>query len=152
MAPRLPEISVCKPILDAGDYPGALASESTNESLGLACFGKAARFVCPRDDGGACRERFRVLVNERGEPSEQQFRQSRLCSGVSALYGCERKGGAEVIPFIHSKPIEFTPSGFALVAEEYRDDLRQGGYFYVEYWWCKRRPGDRFPPLDSSCD
>jgi hypothetical protein len=52
--------------------------------------------------------------------------------GTPVLYGCNRKGGGEVIPFIHSAPIEFTPSGFALVAEEYREDTGQGGYFYVD--------------------
>jgi hypothetical protein len=48
------------------------------------------------------------------------------------LHGCNRKDGTEVIPFIHSYPIEFTPSGYALVVEEYRKDAQQGGYFYVD--------------------
>jgi len=130
--PQPPEASECDPVDDSARYAGEVASYAANDSLGLVCFGKAARYVCPRDDGSACRDRFRVLVDENGEPLEQQFRESRLCTGGDKLYGCARKGGGEVIPFIHREPIEFTPSGFALVAEEYRDDTGQGGYFYVD--------------------
>ena len=128
---QLSEPSECKKVISDTD-PRTLVSESGNESLGLVCFGKAARYFCPRDDGPACRDRFRVLVAESGEPLEQKFRQGRLCSGATALYGCNRKGGGEIIPFIHSNPIEFTSSGFALVAEEPRADIGQGGYFYVD--------------------
>jgi hypothetical protein len=126
------EPTECKPIASAAHDPGAVVSESENERLGLVCSAKAARYVCPRDDGRDCRDRFRVLVDEKGEPLEQQFRRSHWCIGTPVLYGCNRKGGGEVIPFIHSEPIEFTPSGFALVAEEYREDTQQGGYFYVD--------------------
>ncbi len=129
---QLSESSECTPINDAAQYARFLASDSANDSVGLVCFAKPARYVCPRDDGSACHDRFRVLVGENGEPLEQRFHQSRLCNGASSLYGCNRKGGGEVIPFIHSEPIEFTPSGFALVAEEFREDTHQGGYFYVD--------------------
>lgn len=131
-SPRPSQSSECKEALDKGFDPRALISEDVNESLGLVCFGKDARYFCPRDDGPACRDRVRVLVDESGEPLEQQFRGGRLCSSRQLLYGCNRKGGGEVIPFIHVHPIEFTASGFALVGEEYREDRQQGGYFYVD--------------------
>src|SRR4051812_13667265 len=58
---RALEPTECKPIASAAHAPVAMVSESANESLGLVCFGKTARYVCPRDDGRDCRDRFRVL-------------------------------------------------------------------------------------------
>jgi hypothetical protein len=125
-------VSECeRAIADVHD-PRVVISEDENERLGLVCFGKAARYICPRSDGSACRGRLRVLVNESGEPLEQRFRQGRLCSENTMLYGCKSNSGSETIPFIHTNPIEFTASGLALVGEEHRDDAQQGGYFYVD--------------------
>ncbi len=67
-----------------------------------------------------------------GNLSSGSFVRVACAAGGTELYGCNRKGGGEVIPFIHSEPIQFIPSGFALVAEVVRGDLRQGGYFYVD--------------------
>lgn len=132
VTPQRSETVECRPGHRWTRDSHAVVSEVENERLGLVCFGKTARYVCPEDDGAECGDRFRVLVDESGEPVEEQFRQGRLCSGVTMLYGCNRKGGGEVVPFIHSYPIEFTPSGFALAEEEYREDLGRGGYSYVD--------------------
>ena len=128
---QLLEIVECKSTYELRD-PMEPVSEDENEKLGLVCFGKPARYFCPRDDGPRCGERFLVLVDESGEPLEEQFRHGRLCNRKKLLYGCNRKDGNEFIPFIHTQRIEFTPSGFALMAEEYRSDKQQGGYFYAD--------------------
>lgn len=105
-------------------------SKRWNEQFGLTCGGRPARYVCPIKGRAGCFQRFLVPVDEKGEPLDERFRDNYLC-GEGELHGCTDAHGREVIPFIHSTPILFTASGYALVKEERLPGERQGEYFYI---------------------
>jgi len=111
---------------------------AANAAVGLNCFGKRARYTCDEDEAA----RRLVLVDERGDPLDERFRDKLLCL-EKELYGCEDLKGREVVPFIHSQnfgvgPFKFGRAGFALAAEYELPQGRNYYYYYINTTYTKR--------------